>query len=215
MIAAERLEGVVGGLVDDEVLLDPPSLAIWRPHLIEAALVPQDRQLLSVADWSDFARDRRDSITQPCLFRYDIDNVRRARRGAMAAGEKSAAEKATDKREPTRRGCARIERENSPVPTFFDHDLFQVYRRARMLASPAGGTRDGVEPNQNSRSYGYCSCGITLQCVLAMAAAPDAFVAVAPGSIFPAVVLSKEKSCKSGVPVGVPFRFAESRNFFD
>jgi hypothetical protein len=52
---------------------------------------------------------------------------------------------------------------------------------------------------------------ITLQCVLAMAAAPDAFVAVAPGSSFPAVVLSKEKSCTSGLPA----RFAEKRNFFD
>lgn len=50
-----------------------------------------------------------------------------------------------------------------------------------------------------------------LQCVLAMASAEFAFVAVAPGSSFPAVVASKEKSCTSGVPP----RFAESKNFFD
>ena len=49
------------------------------------------------------------------------------------------------------------------------------------------------------------------QCVLAMASAEAAFVAVAPGSIFPAVVASKEKSCTSGLPP----RFAESKNFFD
>jgi hypothetical protein len=49
------------------------------------------------------------------------------------------------------------------------------------------------------------------QWVLAMAAAVDALVAVAPGSSFPAVVLSNEKSCKSGLPP----RFAESTNFFD
>ncbi len=50
-----------------------------------------------------------------------------------------------------------------------------------------------------------------LQCVLAMASAELAFVAVAPGSSFPAVVASKEKSCTSGLPP----RFAESKNFFD
>jgi hypothetical protein len=50
-----------------------------------------------------------------------------------------------------------------------------------------------------------------LQCVLAMASAEAAFVAVAPGSSFPAVVASKEKSCTSGLPP----RFAESKNFFD
>ena len=55
------------------------------------------------------------------------------------------------------------------------------------------------------------SVGARPQCVLAIAAAKVAFVAVAPGSSLPAVVLSKEKSCRSGLPP----RFAEKRNFFD
>ncbi len=87
MLHGQMLIRIILRLLDHGMILQPPNLAVLRPHLVKAAAMLDDLQPLAVFDQRHAVGDSRNTIAQIDLARRDVNIAVRMRLEALAAGQ--------------------------------------------------------------------------------------------------------------------------------